>query len=104
LFDDLPDLPDALSDPASEPVGPPPPPCRIPSRRRRRGRVFPGIIVLVLVAVTWHPAHGTRHTAHGTRSRQQTMTKRSQHRTPFCLFPRRQKFSEKEMEKKYRPS
>src|ERR1700722_12765421 len=56
LFDDLPDLPDTLSDATSEPVAPPPPPCRIPARRRRRrrGRVFPGLVVLVLVVATWH--------------------------------------------------
>jgi hypothetical protein len=55
LFDDLPDLPDAPSDTTSEPVAPPRSPSRVPARRRRRhGPVFPGLLVLVLVVVTWH--------------------------------------------------
>ena len=55
LLDDLPDLPDAPSDTAGEPAPPPPPAsCLAARRHRRHGSVFPGLLVLVVIAVTWH--------------------------------------------------
>ena len=49
LLDDLPGLPDVPSAAPSQPVAPP---RRAPARRHRHhGRVFPGLVVLVLLVV-----------------------------------------------------
>ena len=53
LFDDLPDLPGTTSGMPIAPGAQPPASYQVMRPRRRRGSVLPGLLVLMIIAITW---------------------------------------------------